>query len=105
MAQHDLAAVREFAADSARVFTVGGKRIAVFLVDGAFYAIDDQCSHATASLAEGDIDSDELCVECPRHGARFDLRSGAARTAPAFRPVKTYQTHVADGRLILELVD
>ena len=104
MVRHDLAAAAEFAANSARVFTVDGRRIAVFLVEGTFYALDDRCSHATASLAEGDIDSDELCVECPRHGARFDLRSGKALSAPAYSPVQRYPVVVEDQRVILELL-
>ena len=61
-----------------------GHRIAVFRVGEAVYAMADRCSHAEASLAEGDIFDDE--VECPRHGATFDLRTGAARTLPASKP-------------------
>ncbi len=104
MAQIELGPAAEMPSTGARVFTVDNRRIAVFAVEGTFYALDDRCSHATASLAEGEIDADELCVECPRHGARFDLRSGAARTAPAFQPVRSYPVHVVDGRLILELI-
>jgi 3-phenylpropionate/trans-cinnamate dioxygenase ferredoxin component len=102
--RYELGPLAEMPTEGARVFQVADRRIAVFAVDGAFYALDDRCSHATASLAEGEIDADELCVECPRHGARFDLRSGAARTAPAFQPVRSYPLSISDGQLVLELI-
>lgn len=76
---------------SGRAFDVAGRRIAVFRADDELYAIDDTCSHAEASLSEGEFDPDELCVECPLHGSIFDVRSGRARTLPAFEPVATYK--------------
>jgi 3-phenylpropionate/trans-cinnamate dioxygenase ferredoxin subunit len=79
----------------------GEHRVALFRVDGAVYAIGDRCSHAEASLAEGDVFDAE--VECPRHGATFDLTSGKALTLPASRPVPTYQTKVEDGTVFVRL--
>jgi 3-phenylpropionate/trans-cinnamate dioxygenase ferredoxin component len=69
--------------------------IAVFNVDGRFYAIDDICTHDGGGLAGGAVDGDQ--VICPRHGARFCLRTGAALTPPAYEPVRTYETRVVDG--------
>jgi 3-phenylpropionate/trans-cinnamate dioxygenase ferredoxin subunit len=69
--------------------------IAVFNVDGRFYAIDDICTHDGGGLAGGAVDGD--MVICPRHGARFCLRTGAALTPPAYEPVRTYETRVVDG--------
>jgi 3-phenylpropionate/trans-cinnamate dioxygenase ferredoxin subunit len=69
-----------------------GLRLALFCVDGEYYAIDDRCTHAEGSLAEGDIDGH--MVECPLHGARFDLKTGQAMAAPASEPVRTYPLHV-----------
>jgi 3-phenylpropionate/trans-cinnamate dioxygenase ferredoxin subunit len=83
-------------------FVVDGTIIAVFRVGDAWYAIDDTCSHADASLAEGDFDSDELCVECPLHGSMFDLRTGRPRTLPAFEPVKTYKVWAEGIKLFLD---
>ncbi len=80
---------------------VEGLRIAVFNVDGKYYALDDRCTHADASLAEGDVD--ERTVECPLHGARFDLDTGAALSAPAERPVVAYKVHVAGDDIQIEL--
>jgi 3-phenylpropionate/trans-cinnamate dioxygenase ferredoxin component len=85
-----------------RAFTVEGKRIAVFRAADNFYAIDDTCTHAEASLSAGEFDADELCVECPLHGARFDVQTGAARTLPAFEPVASYRVFVEGEALFLE---
>ena len=78
-----------------------GHRIAVFRVGEAVYAMADRCSHAEASLAEGDIFDDE--VECPRHGATFDLRTGAARTLPASKPQEKYEVKITGGDVYLAL--
>jgi 3-phenylpropionate/trans-cinnamate dioxygenase ferredoxin subunit len=69
--------------------------VAVFNIDGKFYAIDDICTHDGGELAGGAIEGD--VVICPRHGARFCLRTGAALTPPAYEPVRTYETRVNDG--------
>lgn len=69
--------------------------VAVFRVGGAAYALADRCSHAEASLSEGEVFG--LEVECPRHGAVFDLATGEALSLPATRPVAVYRTLVEDG--------
>lgn len=69
--------------------------VAVFNVDGQFLAIDDVCTHDGGGLAGGAVEGD--VVICPRHGARFCLRTGAALTPPAYEPVRTYETRVVDG--------
>jgi 3-phenylpropionate/trans-cinnamate dioxygenase ferredoxin subunit len=69
--------------------------VAVFNIAGRFYAIDDICTHDGGGLAGGAVDGD--VVICPRHGARFCLRTGAALTPPAYEPVRTYQTRIIDG--------
>ncbi len=78
-----------------------GHRIALFRVGDSFYALGDRCSHAEASLAEGEVFDDE--VECPRHGAAFGLADGEARTLPATSPVPTYSVDVADGVVYLTI--
>ncbi|MFV9504645.1 MAG: non-heme iron oxygenase ferredoxin subunit [Oscillochloridaceae bacterium umkhey_bin13] len=88
-----------------QAFDVAGRRIAVFRTADAFYAIDDTCSHAEASLSEGDFDPDELCVECPLHGSIFDLRTGKPRTFPAFEPVATYRVFAEGDALFVEYSD
>lgn len=81
--------------------TVEDKKIALFNLDGAYYAIDDTCSHAEASLSEGEIDGH--CVICPRHGARFDIRTGQALSLPAWAPVETYEVRVEGEQILLAL--
>lgn len=70
-------------------------RIAVFLVDGSLFAVGDRCSHAEASLSEGEVFGDE--VECPRHGSGFSLSTGEALTLPATKPVPIYRVWIEDG--------
>jgi len=74
---------------------VGSERIAVFRIGESVHAIGDRCSHAEASLSEGDVFDGE--VECPRHGSPFDLTTGEPRALPATTPVPVYPTVVRDG--------
>jgi 3-phenylpropionate/trans-cinnamate dioxygenase ferredoxin subunit len=67
---------------------VGSKRIALCNVNGRFYAIDDVCTHDGGPLDQGELVGD--LVECPRHGARFDVTTGKAVVLPAVQPVQTY---------------
>jgi len=77
------------------------ERIAVFRVDDAVYAIGDRCSHAEASLAEGELfDTD---VECPRHGAEFDITTGKQNSLPATKPVPTYAADIRDGEVFITI--
>lgn len=74
--------------------------VAVFHAeDGAFYAIDDTCTHEDASLAEGWLEGTK--VECPLHSAEFCLRSGEALCLPATKPVGTHAVEARDGQLYL----
>lgn len=82
---------------------VGDHRIALFRVGDDVYAIGDRCSHAEASLSEGEV-FDEA-VECPRHGSEFDLRTGEPASLPATSPVPTYDVTVEDGTVYLTLED
>ena len=80
---------------------MAGHRLAVFRIGNDFYAIGDLCSHADASLAEGELfDYD---VECPRHGSEFDVRTGRPGSLPATRPVPTYPVRVEDGVVMVGL--
>jgi 3-phenylpropionate/trans-cinnamate dioxygenase ferredoxin component len=74
--------------------------IAVFNVAGTFYAISDICTHAEASLSEGTVDGET--VECPLHGACFDLRTGEALTPPAVDPVQTFPVVIQEDTIYVE---
>ena len=80
---------------------VASHRLAMFRVDDGVYAIGDRCSHAEASLAEGELWG--LEVECPRHGAEFDLRTGRPGSLPATTPVPVYRVSVEDGDVYVTL--
>ena len=77
--------------------------VGVYNCGGTLYAIEDRCSHDDGPLCEGDFDAEEGIVVCPRHGSRFDIRTGDALTLPAFQPVSTYRVYVADGQVRLDL--
>ncbi len=79
---------------------IGDEPIAIFNVDGDLYAIGDTCSHEEASLAEGDVYG--TCVECPLHGAEFDLKTGRPRTLPAVVPVPTYAVRVEGDDVLID---
>lgn len=78
----------EVAPGTAKSFSVDGRSVAVCNVDGTYYAIDDVCTHDGGPLDQGLLDGTQ--IECPRHGARFDVRTGAVKALPAVRPVRTY---------------
>jgi nitrite reductase/ring-hydroxylating ferredoxin subunit len=80
---------------------IEGNRIAVFNVDGAFYAIDDTCPHAGGPLSEGQVK--DCQVTCPWHEARFDLKSGDALSPPAFEGVKSYRVVVEGNDVKVEI--
>ena len=72
--------------------------IIVFNLDGALYALEDQCSHEDFGLSSGGaFDAAEGTVECVLHGAKFDVRDGRALCAPAYEPVAKFPVKVEDG--------
>ncbi len=77
---------------SAKVYEVNGRAVAVCNVDGDLYAIDDVCTHDEGSLDQGTLEGFD--IECPRHGARFDVRSGEVTALPAVLPVDTFKVRV-----------
>jgi 3-phenylpropionate/trans-cinnamate dioxygenase ferredoxin subunit len=74
---------------------VDGVFVAIFNVVGEFLAVEDVCTHDGGGLAGGAVEGDQ--VICPRHGARFCLRTGKALSPPAYEPVRRYETRVVDG--------
>jgi 3-phenylpropionate/trans-cinnamate dioxygenase ferredoxin subunit len=96
-----VAAVGDIAPGKAIRVEIDDEPVAIFNLDGAFYAIGDTCSHEEASLSEGDVFGD--CVECPLHGAEFDIKTGRARTLPAVAPVPTYAVKVEGEAVLVSL--
>ena len=75
----------------------GDVPIAVFNVDGELYAIEDVCTHDGGELTGGSVEGHE--VECPRHGARFDVRTGAVMCPPAYEPIAKFPVKVEGGEV------
>lgn len=79
---------------------LGGERIALFNVNGTFYAIGDVCTHSEGPLSEGDLDGD--VVTCPWHAAEFDVKTGAVLSSPASDPVRSYRVKVEGSDILIE---
>ena len=86
---------------TAKVYEVADRAIAVCNVDGELYAIDDVCTHDEGSLDQGELEGHE--IECPRHGARFDVRSGEVTALPAVLPIDTFKVRVQGEDIEIEL--
>ena len=79
------------------VVEVAGRRLALCNVEGQYYCIDDVCTHDGGPLGEGELIEDQ--IECPRHGALFDVKTGRAVTLPAVLPVDTHEVRVESGEI------
>ena len=88
---------------SVKIVHAGEISVGVYNLEGQFYAIEDRCSHDDGPLCEGDWEPDECIVVCPRHGSRFDIRSGRPLTLPAYQPVAVYPVRVEGGVVQVEL--
>jgi 3-phenylpropionate/trans-cinnamate dioxygenase ferredoxin component len=99
----DVAPVDELPPGSVKIIRAGSIAVGVFNLDGQYYAIEDRCSHDDGPLAEGEFDAEEAVVVCPRHGSKFDIRSGRPLSLPAYEPVETFQVVVEDGWVKVEL--
>jgi len=95
----DVASADDVPRGGHRVYEVDGRFVAVYDVAGERYAIEDLCTHDGNPLADGPVEG--LEVTCPRHGARFCLRTGAALSPPAYEPVATFPVASRDGRLLI----
>ena len=79
------------------VIDVDGVEVAIFRVEGAYYALQDTCTHDGAEIASGELKGCE--VVCPRHGARFCLKTGKVLSPPAYEDIATYPVRVKEGRI------
>ena len=103
MTEYNLFSLDTIEPGSAMKVTIEGRDIALVRIDDDVYAIGDTCSHADVSLSEGFVEADDCAIECERHGALFDLKTGEALTLPAIRPVPSYDVAVVDGNVVLTL--
>jgi 3-phenylpropionate/trans-cinnamate dioxygenase ferredoxin subunit len=96
-----VASANEIPVGSGKFVDVDGEPIAIFHVDGTFYATSDVCTHEEASLSEGELEGE--IVECPLHGARFNVRTGQVKALPAVVNVKTYPVRVVGSDVEVEV--
>ena len=93
--------VDEFPDSGKKLVEVDDRLVVVIRQGDAFYCIDDVCTHDGGTLFEGRLV--DGCIECPRHGARFDIRTGAARSMPATQPTGVHEIQVDGDRIYVKL--
>ena len=103
MAWIDAGALSDLASGAALTVAAGSHLIAVVRSEDCIYAIEDICTHDGAELTGGQIEGTQIV--CPRHGARFCLRTGAALTPPAYEPVRVFETKIEAGRIWIRCDD
>lgn len=96
-----IAAVTDIPLGSMRGFEIGHHRLVVAHTEDGFFAVTDECTHDSAPISDGRIDGHE--VECARHGARFDLRSGAVTAPPAVVPIDTLELKIEQDNILVLL--
>jgi 3-phenylpropionate/trans-cinnamate dioxygenase ferredoxin subunit len=84
-----------------KIVQYGSLFVGVYRIEGELYALEDRCSHDDGPLCEGDREGFE--VTCPRHGARFDLRTGAVLSLPATEDVDAFPVTVRDGEAFVQV--
>ena len=97
----ELCKVEEVRAGEVRRVEAGTLTLAVYNLDGAFYATDDACTHGPGSLSEGFVDGDT--IECNFHQGVFNIRTGECVRPPCMIPVRTYRTVVEHGLVYVEV--
>jgi 3-phenylpropionate/trans-cinnamate dioxygenase ferredoxin subunit len=96
----DVANADELTPGSRLVVDLDGVAVAVFNLGGEYYAIEDACTHDGGELAQGQLEGEEII--CPRHGARFSIRTGAVLGPPAYEDLRTYPVRVVKGKVQVE---
>ena len=97
----EVAAADEIAEGEVRTYEVEGERIAIGRANGRLHAVENVCSHDDGPLGDGAVDG--YCIVCPRHGAKFDMRTGEALTMPAVSPIESFPVKEEDGRVMMAL--
>ena len=103
VARHPVGPLQDFEPQKVRVLRVAGERLCVVQHEGIFYAFEDRCTHDDNPLGESTLKGCQ--IECPRHGARFDVRTGRVTAPPAFTPIEIYATEVDQDQVYVTLPD
>ena len=99
----DICPVEDLPPGEKRLVELEDIEIGVFNCNGQMYAIEDRCSHDDGELVEGELDAEDCTIECPRHGSRFDLKTGTPLNLPAYVPIDTFPVRVEGGLIKLEV--
>ncbi|MBI3589971.1 MAG: non-heme iron oxygenase ferredoxin subunit [Candidatus Melainabacteria bacterium] len=96
----------EITSGQAKSYSFGDSKIVVCNVNNEYFAIEDVCSHDEGELVSGQGLLVENCqLECPRHGARFNVKTGEATRMPAVAPIKTYKVKILSDELEIEIME
>ena len=95
----DVTSVGDVEAGVPCVVDFDGTPVALFLIDGEYFAIEDRCTHDDAEIASGRVEGHQIV--CPRHGARFCLRTGKVMKPPAYEDLACFSVRIHDGRVLL----
>jgi 3-phenylpropionate/trans-cinnamate dioxygenase ferredoxin subunit len=98
---YEVCPLAELPPGTVKIVSAGKITVGVYNCDGALYALEDRCTHDDGPLCEGDFDCEDRVVVCPRHGARFDITTGAALTLPAYIPVESFPVTVSDDGVVM----
>ncbi len=98
---HDVAAAADVTEDTPVSVKVGEREIGIYALNGAYYALEDVCPHAYALLSQGFVDGDE--IECPLHGAKFQIPTGKCTKEPGGRDLACFAVKVEGGRLFVRV--
>lgn len=93
----DVCAANALADTENILFDVEGTEVAIFKIEGQFYAIENSCTHDGVEIASGKLDGDEII--CPRHGSRFCVKTGIVKSPPAYENIDTFPVRIEQGRL------
>jgi 3-phenylpropionate/trans-cinnamate dioxygenase ferredoxin subunit len=99
----DVAPADEVGDGEVKTFTIEGHRVAVARANEQLYAVQDLCTHDDGPLGEGELEG--FSIVCPRHGAKFDVRTGAVVLMPAVAPIETFPVMEKDGRIQVGVMD
>lgn len=99
----DVAAGEDIPDGEVRTFQIETHRVAVARATGQLYAVQDLCSHDDGPLGDGDLE--EFAIVCPRHGAKFDVRTGAVLAMPAAAPIQSFPVKEENGRVHISVAD
>lgn len=98
-----VAKVSEIPAGERKLIELEDVTVALFNIDGHYYCVEDVCTHDSGPVAEGTLDG--FAIECPRHGALFDVRDGHVLSMPAVVPIPSYEVKIEGEDILIESPD